>query len=29
MSFDQAFSAISGVYPAGYLDQLDRENQQP
>jgi antitoxin component of MazEF toxin-antitoxin module len=28
MSFDEAFGAMSGVYPKGYLDQLDREDQQ-
>jgi len=28
MSFDEAFGAMSGVYPEGYLDQLDREDQQ-
>lgn len=27
-SFDNAFGALTGTYPPGYLDQLDAEDQQ-
>jgi bifunctional DNA-binding transcriptional regulator/antitoxin component of YhaV-PrlF toxin-antitoxin module len=27
-SFEQAFGALSGVYPPGYLDALDAEDAQ-
>jgi AbrB family looped-hinge helix DNA binding protein len=26
--FDQAFGALTGTYPPGYLDQLDAEDEQ-
>lgn len=26
-SFDQAFGALTGTYPAGYLEQLDAEDE--
>jgi AbrB family looped-hinge helix DNA binding protein len=26
LSFDDAFGALTGTYPAGYLDQLDAED---
>ncbi len=28
LSFEDAFGALSGVYPPGYLDQLDREDAE-
>jgi antitoxin component of MazEF toxin-antitoxin module len=28
MRFDEAFGALNGVYPGGYLDQLDREEDE-
>lgn len=28
LSFDSAFGQLTGVYPAGYLDQLDTEDAQ-
>jgi bifunctional DNA-binding transcriptional regulator/antitoxin component of YhaV-PrlF toxin-antitoxin module len=27
-TFEQAFGALTGVYPAGYLDSLDAEDAQ-
>jgi AbrB family looped-hinge helix DNA binding protein len=27
-SFDEAFGTLTGAYPAGYLDQLDAEDEQ-
>jgi len=27
-SFEDAFGALTGTYPAGYLEQLDREDEQ-
>jgi antitoxin component of MazEF toxin-antitoxin module len=27
-SFDDAFGALTGVYPPGYLEQLDAEDEQ-
>lgn len=26
--FESAFGALTGIYPAGYLEQLDREDEQ-
>jgi AbrB family looped-hinge helix DNA binding protein len=26
VSFERAFGAVTGAYPAGYLEQLDRED---
>ena len=28
VSFESAFGALTGAYPAGYLEQLDREDEQ-
>ncbi len=28
LSFDEAFGALTGVYPAGYLEQLDAEDAE-
>lgn len=28
LSFDSAFGALTGTYPAGYLAQLDAEDEQ-
>ena len=28
LTFDSAFGALTGVYPAGYLEQLDREDRE-
>lgn len=28
VTFDSAFGALTGAYPAGYLEQLDREDEQ-
>lgn len=28
MTFDTAFGALTGTYPAGYLDRLDAEDEQ-
>lgn len=27
-SFESAFGTLTGTYPAGYLEQLDREDEQ-
>lgn len=28
LSFDDAFGALTGTYPTGYLEQLDAEDEQ-
>jgi AbrB family looped-hinge helix DNA binding protein len=28
VSFEKAFGALTGTYPPGYLEQLDREDEQ-
>ena len=28
LQFDAAFGALTGVYPSGYLEQLDAEDEQ-
>jgi hypothetical protein len=28
LEFDAAFGALTGVYPSGYLDRLDAEDEQ-
>lgn len=28
VSFESAFGTLTGAYPAGYLEQLDREDEQ-
>jgi hypothetical protein len=28
LTFDDAFGALAGIYPSGYLDQLDAEDAQ-
>jgi bifunctional DNA-binding transcriptional regulator/antitoxin component of YhaV-PrlF toxin-antitoxin module len=28
LTFDSAFGALTGVYPPGYLEQLDREERE-
>jgi AbrB family looped-hinge helix DNA binding protein len=28
LSFEHAFGALTGTYPAGYLEQLDREDAE-
>ena len=28
LSFERAFGALTGTYPAGYLEQLDREDAE-
>ncbi len=28
VNFEKAFGALTGAYPAGYLEQLDREDEQ-
>lgn len=28
LGFDDAFGALSGVYPAGYLERLDADDEQ-
>lgn len=28
LTFDSAFGALTGVYPDGYLDRLDREDRE-
>jgi AbrB family looped-hinge helix DNA binding protein len=28
LSFDDAFGVLTGTYPAGYLEQLDAEDEQ-
>jgi AbrB family looped-hinge helix DNA binding protein len=28
LSFEDAFGSLTGVYPAGYLDRLDREDAE-
>ncbi len=28
LTFDDAFGAMTGIYPRGYLDQLDTEDEQ-
>ena len=28
LTFDSAFGALTGIYPPGYLEQLDREERE-